>query len=214
MKTLKKNLLFTVLGLFMAASAYAQIEITPQAGYQIGSKYSYNGGYMKLKASPHFGVTVDFDINPVGGQVEVIYAFQNADLNIQDYFYFPYETFITKFAVHHIQVGFIQNFQYDEPLRPYAGMSAGLAIFNPEYIESNGLRPGYDPSSTTKFEFGFTGGVKYFFTERIGLRVQAQLLIPIEWGGVYYGNGGSVYTSGGSLLQLNFTGGLIFRLGE
>ncbi len=214
MKTIKKNLLLTVLGLFIAASTYAQIEITPQAGYQIGSKYSYYDGYMKLKASAHYGVTVDFDINPVGGQVEVIYAFQHADLNIKDYFAFPQETYITTFAVHHIQVGFIQNFKYDEPLRPYAGMSAGIAIFNPEYIESNGFRPGFDPSSTTKFEFGFTGGVKYFFTDNIGIRMQAQLLIPIEWGGVYYGNGGGVYTSGGSLLQLNFTGGLIFRLGE
>ncbi len=214
MKTLKKNLLFTFLGIFMAASTYAQIEITPQAGYQIGSKYNYYDGYMKLKASGHFGVTVDFDINPIGGQVEVIYAYQNADLNIKDYFYFPFETFITKFEVHHIQAGFIQNFNYDEALRPYAGMSAGISIFNPQYIESDGLRPGYDPANRTKFSFGFTGGVKYFFTERIGLRMQAQLLIPIEWGGVYYGYGGSVYTSGGSLLQLNFTGGLIFRLGE
>lgn len=214
MKTIKKNLLLSVLGLFIAASAYAQVEITPQAGYQVGSKYSYYDGYIKLAASGNYGVTVDFDINPVGGQVEIFYAFQNADLNIKDYFYFPYETFITEFDVHHIQAGFIQNFNYDEDLRPFAGMSAGVTVFNPGYIKSNGLQPDYDPGSRTKFSFGFTGGVKYFFTERIGMRVQAQLLIPIEWGGVYYGYGGSVYTSGGSLLQLNFTGGLIFRLGE
>ena len=93
-------------------------------------------------------------------------------------------------------------------------MSAGVTVFNPGYIKSEGFEQGYDPGSRTKFSFGFTGGIKYFFTERIGVRAQAQLLIPLEWGGVYYGYGGSVYTSGGSLLQLNFTGGLIFRLGE
>ena len=214
MKKITKNLLFTVLGLFMAASAYAQIEITPQAGYQVGSKYSYYDGYMKLKASGHFGVTVDFDINPIGAQIEVFYAFQDADFNIKDYFVFPYETFITKVNVHHIQAGFIQNFNYDEPLRPFAGISAGVSVFNPQYVEHGGAGYGYDPASRTKFSFGFTGGVKYFFTERIGLRMQAQLLIPLEWGGVYYTGGGGAITTGGSLLQLNFTGGLIFRLGD
>ena len=38
---------------------------------------------MKLKASGNYGVTLDFDINPFGGQIELVYAFQNADLNIE-----------------------------------------------------------------------------------------------------------------------------------
>ena len=211
MQTIKKNLLFTALALFMAVSTYAQIEITPQAGYQVGSKYNFYDGYMKLKASGSYGVTVDFDINPLGGQIEFMYAFQNADLNIKPN-RFSSEIFITKFNVHHLQVGFLQNFNDDEDLVPFGGMSVGMAIFSPQNIESVDL--GYDSENRTKFEFGFTGGAKYFFTDRIGIRLQAQLLIPIEWGGVYYSNGGSVYTSGGSLLQLNFTGGLIVRLGE
>ena len=211
MNTIKKNLLFTALALFVAVSTYAQIEITPQAGYQVGSKYNFYDGYMKLKASGSYGVTVDFDINPLGGQIEFMYAFQNADLNIKPNRFSP-EIYITNFNVHHIQVGFLQNFNDDEDLVPFGGMSAGMAIFSPQNIDSVDLD--YDPGNRTKFEFGFTGGAKYFFTDRIGIRLQAQLLIPIEWGGVYYSNGGSVYTSGGSLLQLNFTGGLIVRLGE
>jgi len=147
---------------------------------------------------------------PFGGQIELVYAFQNADLNIKPNRFSP-EIFITKFNVHHIQVGFLQNFNYDEDLVPFGGMSAGMAIFSPQNIDS--VDSGYDPGSRTKFEFGFTGGAKYFFTDRIGIRLQAQLLIPIEWGGVYYSSGGSVFTTGGSLLQLNFTGGLIVRLG-
>tara|TARA_B100000809_G_scaffold266804_1_gene331761 strand:- start:3370 stop:3990 length:621 start_codon:yes stop_codon:yes gene_type:complete len=204
MKTIIKNLLLTVLGLFISASTYAQIEITPQAGYQIGSKYSYYDGYMKLKASGHYGVTVDFDINPTGAQVEVMYAYQNPDLNVKDFFYYPFETHIATFNIHHIQAGFIQNFNYDEDLTPFAGISGGITIFEPQdsLFESR-----------TKFAFGLTGGVKYFFTERLGIRMQAQLLIPIEWGGVYYNGNGGAITTGGSLLQLNFTGGLIFRLG-
>ena len=119
MKIVTKNLFFLAFCLLMSFSAFAQIEVTPQAGYQVGSKYSYYDGYMKLKSSGHFGVTVDFDVNPIGAQVELIYAFQNADLNFKDYYFFPYETYITQFNVHHIQAGFIQNFNYDEPFRPF-----------------------------------------------------------------------------------------------
>ena len=215
MKIITKNLFFLPFCLLMSFSLSAQIEVTPQAGYQVGSKYSYYDGYMKLKSSGHFGVTVDFDVNPIGAQVELIYAFQNADLNFKDYYFFPYETYITQFNVHHIQAGFIQNFNYDESFRPFAGISAGVVVFDPQYNKNNGGIPDYDPGNRTKFEFGFTGGAKYFFTDRIGVRLQAQLLVPLEWGGIYYGSGGGgIYTSGGTLLQLNFTGGLIFRLGD
>jgi len=39
----------------MTSTAFAQLEITPQSGYQIGSKYSYNGGYIKLTSSAQYG---------------------------------------------------------------------------------------------------------------------------------------------------------------
>ena len=205
MKSLKINSIITILFVFITSSVFAQIEITPQAGYQIGSKYSYNGGYIKLKDSPQFGVTLNVDINDMGGQVEVMYAYQNAELRVQDYFFYPFETFISDVVTHHVQFGFIQNFNEDEALRPFAGLSGGFTVFDP----SDSFL-----ASRTKFAFGLTGGVKYFFTDRIGMRIQAQLLMPIEWGGVYYTNGGGVITTGGTLVQLNFTGGLIFRLGD
>ena len=206
MKILKINFLTVILVAFITSSAFAQIEITPQAGYQIGSKYSYNGGYIKLKDSGQYGVTLNVDINDMGGQVEVMYAYQNAELRVQDYFIpeFHYETFITNVNTHHVQFGFIQNFNDDEALRPFAGLSGGFTIFDP-------AKSIY--ASRTKFAFGLTGGIKYFFTDRIGMRMQAQLLMPIEWGGVYYTNGGGAITTGGTLVQLNFTGGLIFRMG-
>ena len=205
MKTLKINIILAVIGVFTTSSMLAQIEITPQAGYQIGSKYNYNGGYLKLADSEQFGITLNVDINDDGGQVEVMYAYQNAELRVQDYFFYPYETFISDITVHHVQFGFIQNFNDEEKLKPFAGLSGGFSIFDP----SDSFY-----ASRTKFSFGLTGGIKYFFTDRLGMRLQAQLLMPIEWGGVYYTNGGGVITTGGTLVQLNFTGGLIFRLGE
>ncbi len=54
------------------------------------------------------------------------------------------------------------------------------------------------------------GCIKYFFSDRIGLLLQAQLLMPIDWGGIYIGG----VAAGGAMVQLNFSGGLIFAFGK
>ena len=65
---------------------------------------------------------------------------------------------------------------------------------------------------------GITGGAKIYFSKRVGLRLQAQALAPIQGSGFYMfagsggsGGGVSVYST---LVQFGFTGGLIFRLGK
>ena len=40
-------------------STFAQkFELTPQYGYQVGAKYSYNGGYIKMPDSDQYGFTL------------------------------------------------------------------------------------------------------------------------------------------------------------
>ena len=38
--------------------------------------------------------------------------------------------------------------------------------------------------------------------------------MPVGWGGIYIGGDGTGVTAGGSILQLNFSGGLIIGLGN
>ena len=58
-----KNILFiAVILLAVTHPFYAQkVEITPQYGYQVGAKYNYYGGYLKLKSSDQYGLT--FGVN-------------------------------------------------------------------------------------------------------------------------------------------------------
>ena len=132
-----------------------------------------------------------------------MWAQQNASVKVKDAIYYPGETFITDITVNHYQIGAVHSFGYNDA-QPYFGLSAGWATFNPDDKSYN---------SNTKFEMGISGGLKYFFSDHIGIRLQSQLLMPIEWGGVYVGGGGSGVQVGGTLLQLNFTGGLIFAFG-
>ena len=200
-----KNMLFIAVILLAAShSSYAQkVEITPQYGYQVGAKYNYYGGYLKLKSSDQYGLT--FGVNATDDiTVEFMWAQQNTNIRIQDFQFSTQETDLTDVVVNHYQIGAMHMFGYSEA-RPFIGLSAGWSTFNPEVEIYNG---------TTTFTLGVSGGLKYFFTDRIGIRIQSQLLMPVSWGGVYVGGGGGGVTAGGSILQLNFSGGLIIGLGN
>jgi hypothetical protein len=202
---MKKIVLSFSLFLLIIGNAFAQqVEITPQFGYQIGAKYNYYNGYLKLTDSEQYGLTLNFPMNNHGLQADVFWVMQNAAVRIKDRYDFPRETELSEVSVNHFQFGFIQVWQ-NQDVQPFAGLSAGFTVFSPEdsFYDSN-----------TRFSIGMTGGIKYFFTDAIGMRLQTQLLIPIEWGGVYIYPGGSSVQAGGSILQLNFSGGLIFAFGN
>jgi len=192
-----------VLFLISIYSQAQKFELTPQYGYQVGAKYSYHGGYIKMPSSDQYGLTLSTAVSSAIS-AEFFWVQQNSTIRIKDIIFYPRETEVTEVRVNHYQFGAIHKFGTNKAI-PFAGMSAGWSTFNPK----NNVY-----SSNTKFTIGATGGVKYFFSDRIGFRLQAQLLIPIDWGGVYFGSGGTGVSAGGSLIQLNFSGGLIFAFGK
>jgi hypothetical protein len=201
---MKNILLVIAICIVLTNMTWAQkVEITPQYGYQVGAKYNYYGGYVKLKGSDQYGLT--FGINATDEiTVEFMWAQQNSKVSVQDFQFYPRETELTDVVVNHYQIGAVHMFGYSEA-RPFVGLSAGWSTFDPDMNIYNG---------TTTFTLGVSGGLKYFFTDRIGIRIQSQLLMPVSWGGVYVGGGGTGVTAGGSILQLNFSGGLIIGLGN
>lgn len=178
-----------------------KLEITPQYGYQVGSKWNYYGGYVKLKSSDHYGFTLDFSLSD-NLQAEFFWAQQNSTVAVKDVILYPREEDVTDARVDHFQFGVINTFGYSDA-KPFVGMSAGWSTFSPD---ENDFR------SNTSFTLGLSGGLKYFFSDRIGLRLQGQLLMPVQWGGFYIGTGGTGISTGGSILQLNFSGGLIIAI--
>ena len=61
-----------------------KVEITPQYGYQIGAKYNYYGGYLKLEGSDQYGLTFGINAND-DITVEFMWAQQNSSLRIKDF---------------------------------------------------------------------------------------------------------------------------------
>ena len=71
--------------------------------------------------------------------------------------------------------------------------------------------------NVTKFAVGLNAGAKYFMTEKLGLRVQANLNFPVtDVGGSLWWSPGSGLDAGVSsytpVLQFGFTGGLVFKI--
>ena len=201
---MKKIVLVLAIILLCSVDTYAQkVEITPQYGYQLGAKYNYYGGYLKLHDSDQYGLTVGINASD-DVTVEFMWAQQNSKVSVKDAIFYPKETEISDIQANHYQLGAIHMFGYSDA-RPFAGLSAGWSTWNPEdsFLDSH-----------TTFTIGISGGLKYFFSDRIGLRLQTQLLMPINYGGFYVGGGGGGVAVSGNILQLNFSAGLIIGLGD
>jgi hypothetical protein len=109
-------------------------------------------------------------------------------------------------GVHYIQIGG-QQYIPQGNIHPYGLFTMGAAIFSPS-------------QGSTNWEFAVTGGlgVKNYINDKIAIRVDARLLLPIFWGGVgfYCGTGGCGSSAGGTIGMWSgaFTGGLVYRLGQ
>ena len=94
-------------------------------------------------------------------------------------------------------------------LEPFGGAEIGMAIVHLEGPESGDL------GSRTKFAWALKLGTHIFFSENVGLKLQADLYSAVQsvGGGFYFGTGGAgVGVSGySSLLQFGLGGGLVFR---
>jgi hypothetical protein len=93
----------------------------------------------------------------------------------------------------------------------YGGLMLGALFISAENPRSG------KSNSATKFAWGMRLGGNIWASEKVGIKLQAQLLSAVQsvGGGLYFGTGGagagvSTYSS---MLQFGLGGGLVFRLG-
>ncbi len=114
-------------------------------------------------------------------------------------------------TLNYYMLGFVQLMSGDKA-RPYGLLNIGMLNVSPD-------KPGY--SSFNYFTVGLGGGVKYYFSDHVGIRLQARFLMPMQFSGVGFGCGigtggancGAGVYSYSNLFQGDFTGGLIIKFG-
>jgi hypothetical protein len=203
-----------VLIVLISGKTYSQdhkVEITPFGGYLLGGSVKFYEGKFKVEDAACYGGMLAVQVSS-GNFVEISYTGMTTQGNWKPYN--DYEVSIPEgtvdMAVNHIQIGSVNELPLDnEAVRPYGTLSLGTTYFN---IKDD------DADDEWLFSVAAGLGLKYFFNERVGIRLQARLILPVIYngGGFYLGTGGSgMYVSTTApIVQGDFTGGLIIALGQ
>jgi hypothetical protein len=210
---MKQSIKMGIILFIISFSTHAQtIEITPSYGFQFGTKVNYGPNYIKINNSDQYGITLGFEtFDDV--MAEIYYFHQGTELLIRDIILSPSENRLSDLSVDWILLGATKYFPSGK-IRPFAGGALGMVIFSPKnentFIINSSL------GSSTKFAFTFKAGVNIMFSDRVGLNLQGNLMLPVEWGGIYVGGGpggvsGGVGVSSTTLIG-GFSTGLVFRI--
>ncbi len=180
----------------------AEVELTPFLGYQAGGTFETRTGDQNIESSPNFGLVLSVRTRQ-DGLIEFIYSRQQTRLEILDAF--------------GVDQGFDLNVEYlhfgglweikQGRTKPFLGLSIGGTRFDPRV---DGV------SDELYFSAGISGGGKFMFSERVGLRIEGRGLATIlgSGGGIFCGfppGGCAVTVSGSTLLQIDALLGLIVR---
>ncbi|WP_018344780.1 outer membrane beta-barrel protein [Cytophaga aurantiaca] len=213
MKTrLYSFLMLVSLLVFSNSTSYAQrIELTATGGYQYWGAYKYynsvnqGSGKLALGDGPCYGGILGFELADATF-VELVYNHQDSRL-INKPNYGPDNTVIDVVGVNYFQLNGTRGVQINDKVEPFGTLGLGAGLFDPKSDKYHSL---------WKFSVNFGVGVKYFVSDRIGLRFSTGFWAPIQGVGlgVGLGTGGayagaSTYTT---IIQMNLQGGIIFRL--
>jgi opacity protein-like surface antigen len=199
--------LVSVLFFIFFNSAFAQykrqqFEITPFAGYLFTSNLQTLDGELVIANNFDYGALLDIRISD-DLLIELLYNRMNTDVGLRKEFY-NITDYLFDMSVEYFQAGAQVETETGQ-FRPFAAFTIGATYFNPK---------DYNYEGDWKFSFTAGGGIKYYFTDNLGVRLQWRFLVPIYFTSASIfcndGNCGIFVTGGTYLLQYDLTAGLVF----
>jgi opacity protein-like surface antigen len=149
-----------------AARAQHEIEITPFGGTKFGGNITLPQGssnsvdYLPITNSVDYGVEGDYSIWP-NFQAEFQWDHQPTDVN-EHLIATNNQTFLTSADIDMFQWDVAYNFKSpDAKLKPFVDVGLGFTHWRPSSVLP----------LTNTFSYNLGGGVKYFFSTHVGLRV-------------------------------------------
>jgi hypothetical protein len=213
-----KKILIAGLILFATQSVFAQVEISGFGGwlwtgsipaYRQDIKVSDKGSYgATLGVRVREEMLVEFEWNHTDNEA-TFREYDGGGIPGGDPIKMPLK-------LNYYMLGFNYLATYNEPLVPYGIVNVGILHTQSEGFDNV---PG---ESNTWFTAGLGGGLRYYLSDRVGIKLQARLLLPMQFGGVGFGCG--IGTGGGgcgagvstytNIIQGDFTGGIVLKLGS
>jgi hypothetical protein len=179
------------------------LEITPFIGYETGGKVHTSLGYLRVADGMNFGGALSFGITEKT-QLEFTYNHLNSELSLDEGAFISNKTDVN---VDYYMLGVLKAVPVGERVRPYGSFSASLVNYGTpdDYYDNEVL-----------MAVNMAAGLKILITERIGIRMQARINLPLYYTGMYFsfGSGGSGYGIASTciMVQGDFTAALYFVL--
>lgn len=216
---MKKLLLGSVL-IISALTVSAQLEGIRLNGYSAYvfdnsfDTYYTSNQYLrgKIKGGFQWGVGMEFLPTEDYG-IELVYYRQDTEAPVSYDYGIGVADREVDLGVNYIMLGGVRYLNTSGgKLQPYGGLLLGAVIF------SNKNPQGDEESSYVKFGWGARLGVNIWATEKVGIKLQAQLLSAVQGfgGGLYLGTGGAGagVSSYSTLVQFGLGGGLCVKVGS
>ncbi|MDI1323047.1 MAG: porin family protein [Algoriphagus sp.] len=214
-----KKLLFSLaLVICVNLTSQAQeIRLNTYAGYvfadKVDSYYSSSSYYEgKIQENLRWGLGIEYKLD-ANKAFELQYLRQDTQVPLtyldSD---FGGNVKSTEFdlAMNWIMLNGTNYIKVNETVEPFIGGGIGMAIFNVENPDT-----GYSDGGT-KFAWAIRGGSNFWVSEKVAIRIQANLMSAVQsvGGGIYFGTGGggagvSTYST---MYQFGFEGGLVFLI--
>ena len=148
----------------------------------------------------NFGGTISFGLDE-DAQFEFSYNHMNSTLSLDNGEHIINETPVN---VDYYMFGLVGAQRLGDRFLPFYGGSLGWVHYG---------TPDEKYGNESLFAINIQGGMKFLISERIGIKIQARLLMPLYAQGYYYAGTGSAgygVTSTCVMVQGDFTGGLYF----
>ncbi|HEX5172301.1 MAG TPA: hypothetical protein VFW11_24160 [Cyclobacteriaceae bacterium] len=197
-----------LIGMLTPLLAQPSITLLTFGSYTFPDKFDTEYGTGKVMDGFQWGGGLEFGLSDVTA-VELIYQHLDTDAYYDGYYNLgSSERFNGTVGINYLLLGATRYAPINEKVSGFGTLDMGVGWFNPSSsLESEG---------TTKFSIGGRLGVRIQTSERVSLRLHAQVISPVQWagGGFYFGTGGSGagVSTGSTIWQFNLGGSLNFKL--
>ena len=203
---MKRLLLFLLIGGFFLTDTVAQkIEIGGFYGYNLNTRArTYYGDYT-LYNNPNYGGQLSVE---VASDLFAELTYNRSDTQIKYYYNNAFEPL--NMSSEYFHVGGLQQINIgSDALLPFGAFSLGATRYN--LTETYGEVYANDKWFMS---IALSAGAKILLGERLGIRLQARMGLPMGFNGIWLGTGGSGASFYVPVAQFDFTAGVFLRLGS
>jgi opacity protein-like surface antigen len=200
MRKIALLLLFSIVALAPTVTEAREFEITPFIGYQFGGDVStfYQGQNqdVSVNSSENFGLVLSLGLSEMT-QLELLYNTQDTSADAKRF------DDSLGLNIDYWQLSLLWSFDPDAQINPYVVFGFGGTWIRPDGF-----------SSLSRFSGNIGGGVKIFFSDNIGVRLEGRFYGTYINSTTSYCDPFWCYGYNNSLYQFDVSAGLIIRFGD